>query len=89
MLDVIFVFIYGMFQVSFASFLVRMIFSWIAPESDNPIYRVALFLTEIFVAPVRIFMNKHELLTDFPIDMSVMFGYLLMILLQSVLVMFL
>ena len=89
MLDVIFVFIYGMFQVSFASFLVRMIFSWIAPESDNPIYRVALFLTEIFVAPVRIFMNKHGLLTDFPIDMSVMFGYLLMILLQSALVMFL
>ena len=89
MLDVIFVFIYGMFLVSFASFLVRMIFSWIAPESDNPIYRVALFFTEIFVAPVRIFMNKHGLLTDFPIDMSVMFGYLLMILLQSALVMFL
>jgi len=88
MLDIIFVFVYGMFQVTFASFIIRMVFSWIAPESDNPIYRVALFLTEIFVAPVRIFMQKHEILTDFPLDMSVMFGYILMILLQGLLMMF-
>lgn len=88
MLDIIFVFVYGMFQVTFASFIIRMVFSWIAPESDSPIYRVALFLTEIFVAPVRIFMQKHEILTDFPLDMSVMFGYILMILLQGLLMMF-
>ena len=88
MLDLIFVFVLGMSYVTFASFLIRMIFSWIAPDSDNAIYRTAYFFTEIFVAPVRVFMEKHNILTDFPIDMSYMFGYLLFVILFTVLTAF-
>ena len=77
-----------MLQVVWGSFIVRMIFSWIAPDSDNAIYGAAFFLTEIFVAPVRIYMEKHEILTDLPIDMSFFFGYILVSILQFVLIMF-
>ena len=83
--DLLYIFVLGMFYVIFGSFIVRMIFSWIAPDSDNPIYRAAYFLTEIFVAPVRIFMEKNNILTDFPIDMSYLFGYFLYVILFTVL----
>ena len=81
----LYIFVLGMFYVILGSFVIRMIFSWIAPDSDSAIYRAAYFLTEIFVAPVRIFMAKHNILTDFPIDMSYMFGYLLYVILFWVL----
>ena len=83
--DLLYVFVLGMFYVILASFMIRMIFSWIAPDSDSAIYRVAYFLTEIFIAPVRVFMERNNILTDFPIDMSYMFGYFLYVILFWVL----
>lgn len=85
MLDILYIFIYGMLQVVFASFFIRMIFSWINPESENPIYRAAFVLTEVFVAPIRIFLEKHNLFMDLPIDLSFFFGYLLVMILEFVL----
>lgn len=82
LLDVLFIFVYGMLQVVLGSFIVRMIFSWINPESESPIYRAAYFLTEIFSAPIRIFMENHNILTDMPIDFSFIFGYILVVLLN-------
>lgn len=88
MLEVLYVFISGLMMVVIASFIIRMIFSWIDPESENVIYRTAYVFTEIFVAPIRIFMEKNEILTDLPIDLSFMFGYLLVILLNLLLTLF-
>ncbi|MBE6543984.1 MAG: hypothetical protein E7675_06245 [Ruminococcaceae bacterium] len=88
MLDILYVFVYGMLQVVFGSFIIRMIFSWINPESDNPIYRAAYFLAEIFVAPIRVFMEKHNLFQDLPIDLSFTFGYILVMILEIILLIF-
>ncbi len=88
MLEILFMFVYGMLTVVLGAFFVRMVVSWFNPESENTIYRTACFLTEIFCAPIRIFMEKNNILTDFPIDMAFMFGYFLVMILQFVLVAF-
>ena len=85
MLDILFIFVLGMLSVVIASFFIRMIFSWINPESESAIYRAAYVLTEIFTAPIRIFMEKHNILQDIPIDFSFMFGYLLVVILSLIL----
>ncbi len=62
----------------------RVIFSWIGLEPDNPIYGVVHEITEPILAPIRQFMPRMGM-----IDLSPMVaGFLLIIILRAAMTIF-
>lgn len=57
----------------------RAIMSWIAPDEDNRIARFLFVVTEPFVYPIRQIMNKFDLFSNMPIDMSFMFAFIIIV----------
>lgn len=68
------------------AFIVRMILSFVAPDAEGPIIGVIMLMTEIFTAPIRIFMEKHDILTGYPVDFAFFFGSLVVGMLLTILI---
>lgn len=62
--------------------LVRAIFSWFPTENESKLQRIAFFMTEPVIAPVRKFLWRMGWFQGLPIDMSFMVTYLLLTLVQ-------
>ncbi len=66
------------------SIFLRVIFSWIGMDPDNPIYGVVHEITEPILAPIRRFMPRMCM-----IDLSPMVaGFLLFIILRAAMTIF-
>ena len=61
---------------------VRAIFSWFPTENPGKLQRIIFHMTEPAIAPVRKFLWRMGWFQGLPIDMSLMFTYLLLGLLQ-------
>ena len=70
--------------VYFAMFL-RAILSWFMPEDGNAFMGMLVFITEIFVAPVRFFLSRFRFVNECPLDISYMAAFLLLMVLQMAL----
>lgn len=66
--------------VLFIAILVRVVFSWISPSPNNPIYRLAYDITEPILAPVRRLMPATVGLDFSPMIVS----FLLLLIVQVV-----
>ena len=62
--------------------LVRAIMSWFPVDDDNVILRFAYAVTEPFIYPVRLLLDRIPALREMPIDISFSVTFLLLFLLQ-------
>ena len=63
----------------------RAIMSWFSPDEDNKLAQFLFVVTEPFVYPIRQLLNKIELFSNMPIDMSFMFVMIILIVITTVL----
>ncbi len=70
--------------VSFAM-LLRVLLSLFMPEDEGIIMGILVFITEIFVVPVRLILSRFRFVNETPIDISFMVAYFLLLLLRLVL----
>jgi len=63
----------------------RAIMSWISPDEDNKITQFLFIVTEPLVYPIRQLLNKLNLFSNLPIDMSFMFAMVILIICTTVL----
>ena len=70
--------------VYFAMFL-RAILSWFMPEDGSFFMGILVFITEIFVAPVRLVLSRFRAINEAPVDISYMAAFLLLMLIRMVL----
>lgn len=68
---------YALTVVQFA-ILIRVLLPLIAPDTENPFLLLAVFVSELFVAPVRYVMDRFDFLQNSIIDFSVMVTILLL-----------
>jgi len=59
--------------------------SWFSPDEDNKLAQFLFVVTEPFVYPIRQLLNKIELFSNMPIDMSFMFVMIILIVITTVL----
>ena len=59
--------------------------SWVAPDEDNKIAKFLFVVTEPFVYPIRQLMNKFDLFSSMPIDMSFMFTFIIIVIFIAIL----
>jgi len=57
----------------------RALVSWFSPDEDNKLARFLFVVTEPFVYPIRQLLNKFELFSNMPIDMSCMFAFIIIV----------
>ena len=70
-------------------FLIRAVLSWFPIREDHPILLFVAMITEPIVAPVRALLDRLGWFRNLPIDMSFFVAYLLLILVESLLGIFL
>ena len=70
-------------------FLIRAVLSWFPIREDHPILLLVAMITEPIVAPVRALLDRLGWFRNLPIDMSFFVAYLLLILVESLLGIFL
>lgn len=58
----------------------RALMSWFSPDEDNKIARFLFAVTEPFVYPIRKILNRFELFSNMPIDMSFLVAMVILIL---------
>lgn len=75
------VFLYALQDLMF----IRAVLSWIPVLQDNVIAHFIHGVTEIFIAPVREFMNRFDAFRTMPIDLSFIATYILLMLIQGIL----
>lgn len=61
---------------------VRAIMSWFPVDDDNVILRFAYAVTEPFIYPVRLLLDRIPSLREMPIDIAFSVTFLLLFLLQ-------
>ena len=66
-----------LFVVQTAMFL-RAILSWFIPDENNRLVQFLIVVTEPFIIPVRVLLQKLNLFQDTPIDVSFFITYLLL-----------
>jgi len=66
-----------LFVVQTAMFL-RAILSWFIPDENNRLVQFLTVVTEPFIIPVRVLLQKLNLFQDTPIDVSFFITYLLL-----------
>ena len=66
------------------AFFLRAVLSWL-PFDENAISEVLYRITEPFILPVRLLLNKLNLFQGMPIDMSFLFTVLILTLLRTLL----
>lgn len=60
---------------------VRALMSWFMPNEDSPLPRFIYAVTEPFIYPVRVLLDRFNLFSGFPFDMA----YLITVILLSIL----
>ena len=70
--------------VSFAM-LLRVLFSLFMPENEGVIMGLLVFITEIFIVPVRLILSRFRFVNEAPIDISFMVAYFLLLFLRLLL----
>ena len=66
-----------LFIVQTAMFL-RAILSWFIPDENNRLVQFLIVITEPFIIPVRVLLEKLNLFQNTPIDVSFFINYLLL-----------
>lgn len=66
-----------LFIVQTAMFL-RAILSWFIPDENNRLVQFLIVITEPFIIPVRVLLEKLNLFQNTPIDVSFFITYLLL-----------
>ncbi|MBQ4574500.1 MAG: YggT family protein [Clostridia bacterium] len=74
-------FLYALELMMFA----RAILSWIIPETDSPIVGFLVMMTEPVIFPIRALLSRIEAFNAFPIDISFMVAYMLLVFLSAAL----
>lgn len=64
-------------------FLVRAILSWFPIREDNPFLLLVTMMTEPFVLPFRALFDRFGWFQNLPLDMPFFFGFILVGLLNS------
>ena len=67
--------------VYFAMFL-RAILSWFIPEEGSALMGILVFISEIFISPVRLIMSRFRFVREAPIDISFMVAFLVLAVLR-------
>lgn len=62
--------------------LVRAVMSWFPVDDDNAILRFAYGVTEPFIYPVRLLLDRIPAFQEMPIDISFFVTFLLLTLVQ-------
>ena len=70
--------------VSFAM-LLRVVIPWFVDPMESRIYAVICLVTEPFIVPVRVILEKLDIGQNSPIDWSFMITYLLFSIIQLIL----
>lgn len=63
----------------------RALMSWFSPDDSNGIARFLTAVTEPFVHPIRQLLNKFDLFSGIPIDMSFMVAFIVLIICTTML----
>ena len=66
-------------------FLIRAVLSWFPIREDHPILLFVAMITEPIIAPVRALLDRLGWFRNLPIDISFLVAYLLLILIESLL----
>ena len=69
-------------EVLFVLMFIRAIFSWFPTENPGKLQRIVFHMTEPVISPVRKFLWRMGWFQGLPFDMSFMFTYLLLGILQ-------
>lgn len=67
--------------VSFAM-LLRFLLSFFMPEEEGVLMGILVFITELFVAPVRFLLSRFSFVNESPVDISFTVAYFVLILLR-------
>ena len=70
-------------SVVYFSLLIRSLLSWLR-EEESKIEKFMIFITEPFVMPVRALMVKFNILQDSPVDFSIFFTSIILMLLLMI-----
>ena len=70
-------------------FLIRAVLSWFPMREDHPILLFVVMVTEPIIAPVRALLDKLGWFRNLPIDISFLVAYLLLMLVENLLGVFL
>ena len=70
-------------SVVYFSLLIRSLLSWLM-EEESKIEKFMIFITEPFVMPVRALMVKFNILQDSPVDFSIFFTSIILMLLLMI-----
>lgn len=92
MSDIVLMFLYFLYYLlTFATYamLARALLSFLLPNAEGAMIELLFFITELFVAPVRYFLNRFEMFQNSVLDMSFMAAYLLVLILQTAVSIFL
>ena len=66
------------------SMLLRALLSWFPINEDNPILLFVQMVTEPIIAPIRALFDKFGWFENFPLDVSFIVAYFLLMILQVV-----
>lgn len=69
-------------EVVSIAMMVRMILSFFISSPENKLYMLSCFITEPFIIPVRILLERLNIGQDTPIDMAFFFTSIIIWLLQ-------
>jgi len=58
--------------------MIRAILSWLPFDDSSPLVEFVSMVTEPIIIPVRIVMDKFNLFSDLPIDLSFLVAYMLL-----------
>ncbi len=66
--------------------IVDAVLSWLPLDEDNPIARIVYVLTAPIVLPIRAFLERFRLFQELPIDMSNLFGIIILSIIEMFLI---
>jgi uncharacterized protein YggT (Ycf19 family) len=66
--------------------IVDAVLSWLPLDEDNPFARIVYLLTAPIVLPIRAFLERFRLFQELPIDMSNLFGIIILSIIEMFLI---
>ena len=63
----------------------RAILSWFIPEDGSVFMGILVFITEIFISPVRFLLSRFRFVSECPIDISYMAAFFLLMIIRMAL----
>ena len=67
------------------SMFFRAILSWINLDEDNKIQKLLEIITEPILIPIRKLLSKFQVFEQMPIDLSFIFGFILLLIVRMIL----